>query len=700
MVKLEGFKAPSFGAWKAIQPIGFGVKWKFRHESGEETTFSVTQLTPINSVTDFTGQRFDTWVVKCPVIVDGEVKWHCKHDNGKEYDFDIETIEQWKLAFDLTGQRFGTWVVKSSVIVHDELNFHNAVLKCQHDSGLERDFSVSQIEILKDTVDLIGQRFGNITVIEPDDVSTESIYDVDKATRKIVKIGVKNFVTWKCRCACGIELRDCHIYDIEKLKSMFSKYMCGFKCDFSCVVGKRFGHLKVLEKNLRPCSPDERNSKNDHIIFSFDKQLKSDRLGNKRKYESFSVTDDGIFTQSLYLYKFVGDNWHKTLISRESCSVHADNKCHCDCGNEIYLNDDELEQGSCGKCAEKLVGHRFGKLTVVELVKLTEQDAVWKCRCDCGNEVTKTEKELSSSELKAVMSCGCLESDIIGKHFNGWEIVEIYNNSFHICPRYATPKVVVKCCKCGDQKVVSYESLVSGFHYPCKCDFIGKIFGDFTVIDYNALIESSTAANATYKHTYLARCNVCGNKIIVTKKDFTSGDKINCDKCQRRKKIAVETTPKPNNDSSATELPPINVDKKKKPRTKDILKAEWSGIKQRCFNPNSTAYKSYGGRGITMYPEWVDDFQAFYDYLSQLENFEDQSYTLDRIDPNGNYEPANVRWADAKTQARNKRNTVFVDYYGEIIPIGEAAERCGIDAGVLYTRLRKNLKGDALFAPI
>lgn len=55
----------------------------------------------------------------------------------------------------------------------------------------------------------------------------------------------------------------------------------------------------------------------------------------------------------------------------------------------------------------------------------------------------------------------------------------------------------------------------------------------------------------------------------------------------------------------------------------------WDGIKNRCFNSNRQDYERYGGRGITLAAEWVHDFQAFYDYVSKLEHFNEQGYTLD-----------------------------------------------------------------------
>jgi hypothetical protein len=81
----------------------------------------------------------------------------------------------------------------------------------------------------------------------------------------------------------------------------------------------------------------------------------------------------------------------------------------------------------------------------------------------------------------------------------------------------------------------------------------------------------------------------------------------------------------------------------------------WTSMKQRCFNPKEKNYKNYGGRGITVCDEWKSDFQAFYDYVSKLPNFNKRGYSLDRINNDGNYEPNNVRWATQKEQINNSR---------------------------------------------
>lgn len=112
----------------------------------------------------------------------------------------------------------------------------------------------------------------------------------------------------------------------------------------------------------------------------------------------------------------------------------------------------------------------------------------------------------------------------------------------------------------------------------------------------------------------------------------------------------------------------------------------WSGMKGRCYNPNNDSYPDYGGRGITICDEWLNDFQNFYEW--SMRNGYQEGLSIDRIDVDGNYEPSNCRWADDYTQARNRRNTVYINYEGKSLSVQEVADITGIKAGTIKYRLR------------
>jgi hypothetical protein len=112
----------------------------------------------------------------------------------------------------------------------------------------------------------------------------------------------------------------------------------------------------------------------------------------------------------------------------------------------------------------------------------------------------------------------------------------------------------------------------------------------------------------------------------------------------------------------------------------------WQHMKKRCLNPKDQDFHLYGGRGVKVSPLWLKDFPRF---LADMGPKPDPALTLDREDPEGNYEPGNCRWATVQQQAANRRYCHKVMLSSGEMTVQEAARTLGLPVMTYRNRVLK-----------
>jgi hypothetical protein len=122
---------------------------------------------------------------------------------------------------------------------------------------------------------------------------------------------------------------------------------------------------------------------------------------------------------------------------------------------------------------------------------------------------------------------------------------------------------------------------------------------------------------------------------------------------------------------------------------RDRLRAIWREMRRRCSDPTNSHYAHYGGRGIKVCPAWAGDFEVFYTWARAAGY--GPGLTLDRKDNDGDYAPANCRWATRAQQNLNYRRNVHLTAFGETKTIKEwaADPRCAVSEAALRLRVRR-----------
>lgn len=212
-------------------------------------------------------------------------------------------------------------------------------------------------------------------------------------------------------------------------------------------------------------------------------------------------------------------------------------------------------------------------------------------------------------------------------------------------------------------------------------DMIGCSFGRLTVIGIGPRLFSGLDRKGLRrkKTSLLVRCE-CGNEKHVFAGSLRNGSTVSCG-CYIRElrktlpRLGARTT-------CHNHLHP--------------LYSVWWSMHVRCYNPKNKRWSRYGGRGIEVCERW-NVFENFVEDMPERP----YGYSIDRIDNDGNYEPGNCRWADAKMQGNNSSTTRIIEYKGDRLSITQFAEKYHMKVATLWARLKKGMSiAEALETPL
>jgi len=123
----------------------------------------------------------------------------------------------------------------------------------------------------------------------------------------------------------------------------------------------------------------------------------------------------------------------------------------------------------------------------------------------------------------------------------------------------------------------------------------------------------------------------------------------------------------------------------------------WCEMKTRCFNTRRKHYKNYGGRGITICPQWRTNYQQFLQDMGRCP----PEMTLDRRDNDLGYFPENCRWATTTEQGNNTRQNHFLTYQGRTLTVAQWERELGFKPNVVKFRIHRGWSThDALTKPL
>lgn len=190
-------------------------------------------------------------------------------------------------------------------------------------------------------------------------------------------------------------------------------------------------------------------------------------------------------------------------------------------------------------------------------------------------------------------------------------------------------------------------------------DLIGRKFGRLTVISCKGKANNG-------KYQWECICD-CGKIVTVKGNSLTTGHTKSCGCFELETKKSVNTT------HGLRHHPLYHV---------------WLNMKHRCYNLKDSHYIYYGGKGIVVCDEWLNSFEAFYNW--SINNGYSKGMSIDRIDNSLNYCPTNCRYIPIEKQSSNRTTNHKILYKDKIYTIAELSRLLNIKSSTLYSQIRRN----------
>lgn len=220
---------------------------------------------------------------------------------------------------------------------------------------------------------------------------------------------------------------------------------------------------------------------------------------------------------------------------------------------------------------------------------------------------------------------------------------------------------------------------------------IGSVWGRLTVLEEAEPLvfrRGGTFGSTYEKRRAVCRCECDKKTIVIVRQDQMRSGKTRSCGCLHDERARAHMTAMDKRG---------NKHRQTHGRTNTPEFYIWHSMNQRCTNPKQHSFPRYGGRGITVCARWLHTFENF---LADMGERPTPQHTLERNDNDGNYEPANCRWATPAEQGVNRGTNKFLTYRGETLCLTEWARRLGMNRGAIQKRLHKGWSvEDALTTP-